>query len=262
MISTFSVSATMCGLICSRTKNSSSVRRVFDPCLEDDERLADQRLDADRVLGRQRMPDRHDQHQLLAQHRHARERGIVDRQREQREVGAPRAQPAQQPLRAAGGDLDVHVRMVLLELLQQQREHVEADGHPADEVERARERLLLVGDAGRGVADVVEDAVTELEDRLAGRGDLDAAPEPDEQPLVEFVLEQEDLAADGGLRNVQPAPAPVNEPVSAMARTISSCLRSIFHFARRNDAIRIPRARSKIESIYPSYAGRLWISGR
>ena len=32
MISTFSVSATMRGLICSRTKNSSSVRRVFDPC--------------------------------------------------------------------------------------------------------------------------------------------------------------------------------------------------------------------------------------
>src|SRR6185369_5262766 len=31
MISTFSVSATTRGLICSRTKNSSSVRRVFDP---------------------------------------------------------------------------------------------------------------------------------------------------------------------------------------------------------------------------------------
>ena len=32
------------------------------------------------------------------------------------------------------------------------------------------------------------------------------AAEPHEQPLVELVLEQEDLAADGGLRHVQPGP--------------------------------------------------------
>ena len=115
------------------------------------------------------MAGRHHEHQLLAQHRHAGERRIVDRQREQREVGAPRAQPAQQPLRAAGRDLDVDVRMVLAEFLQQRREHVEADGHPADQVERSAQDLLLVGDAGRGVVDVVEDAVAELQQRLAGR---------------------------------------------------------------------------------------------
>ena len=75
---------------------------------------------------------------------------------------------------------------------------------PADQVERAAQGLLAVGDAGRGVADVVEDAVTELENRLAGSGDLHAASEPDEQPLVELVLEQQDLPADGGLGDVEP----------------------------------------------------------
>ena len=49
----------------------------------------------------------------------------------------------QQPLRAAGRDLDVDVRVVLAELLQQQREDVEADRHPADQVERAAQDLLL-----------------------------------------------------------------------------------------------------------------------
>ena len=63
--------------------------------------------------------------------------------------------------------------------------------------------LLLVGDAGGRVVDVVEDAMAELQQRLAGGGDLDAAAEPDEQPLVELVLEQQDLPADRRLRDVQ-----------------------------------------------------------
>src|SRR5262245_2396629 len=48
-------------------------------------------------------------------------------------------------------------------------------------------------------------------------------------------------------------PAPVKEPVSAMARTISSCLKSI-----TPDALcRVPGARREIESIYLNYAFRL-----
>jgi hypothetical protein len=154
------------------------------------------------------MPDRHHQQQLLAQHGHAGEGRILDRQGQQREVRAPGAQPPQQALRATGCDLDVDVRMVLLEFLQEQREHIQADGHAAHQIQRARERLLLVGDAGGRIADVVEHPVAELEDRLAGRGDLHPAAKPDEQTLVKLVFEQQNLPADGGLGDVQPGTRP------------------------------------------------------
>ena len=108
----------------------------------------------------------------------------------------------------ASRDLDVHVRMVRAELFQQQREDVEADGHPADEIQRSAQHFLTVGDTGGGVADVVEDAVAQLQQHLAGGGDLDAAAEAHEQPFVKFVLEEEDLAADGGLRHVQACAGP------------------------------------------------------
>ena len=45
--------------------------------------------------------------------------------------------------------------------------------------------------------------MTELENRLSRSGDLHTSSQPDEQPLVELVLEQQDLPADGGLGDVK-----------------------------------------------------------
>ena len=120
--------------------------------------------------------------------------------------------PPHQAHRPAGGDLDLHLWMMLLELFDERRKDVEADRHPAHHRDRAGQHLLAIGDARRRVADVVEDAVAELEQRFAGGGDLHAAPQPHEQPLVELVLEQQNLAADGGLRHVQAGPGRRERP--------------------------------------------------
>jgi hypothetical protein len=84
--------------------------------------------------------------------------------------------------------------MVLAELFQQQREHVEADGHPADEVERAAQDLLLVGDAGRRVVDVVEDPMAELSRASPAAVICTRRPRSHEQALVESSSRQQDLA--------------------------------------------------------------------
>ena len=65
------------------------------------------------------------------------------------------------------------------------------------------ELLLRVEDALGRVADVGEDPVAQLQQRLADRRDLDAPPEPDEQRLLELFLEQQDLSADRRLGDMQ-----------------------------------------------------------
>ena len=88
-------------------------------------------------------------------------------------------------------------------LRQQRGEDVEADRHPADEPHRAAQRFALVADAGDGVLQILEDAVTQLEQRFAGRGDPDAPADAMEDRLAELVFEQQDLAADRRLRDMQ-----------------------------------------------------------
>ena len=104
---------------------------------------------------------------------------------------------------AAGDDLDVHIRVLPPEFLQQVREDVQADRHPADQAQSTGELLLRIENALGGVADVGEHAVAELQQRFARRRDLDPPAIADEERLLELFLEQEDLAADGRLRDVQ-----------------------------------------------------------
>src|SRR5438270_709274 len=61
--------------------------------------------------------------------------------------------------------------------------------------------------------------MTELQQRLAGGGDLDAASQADEEPFVEFVLEQENLTADRRLRDVQPRAGRDSSLVRLMSRS-------------------------------------------
>ena len=149
------------------------------------------------------MAARDGEQELLADDRHGRQRRVVDRQRHQAEIRRARAQLAREPRRAAGQDLDVDVRMVPAEFLEQRRKDVEAHRHAADEPQRARQRLLGVEDALAGIADVREHPVAQLEQGLADRRDLDAPPEPDEQRFLELFLEQQNLPADGRLGDVQ-----------------------------------------------------------
>ena len=87
---------------------------------------------------------------------------------------------------------------------EQGREDVEADGHPADQARscpRSDSCVSLI--AGDRVLQILEDAVAQLEQRLAGRRDADAPADAMEDRLAELVFEQQDLAADGRLGDVQ-----------------------------------------------------------
>ena len=58
-------------------------------------------------------------------------------------------------------------------------------------------------DRRAGLLEVVEEPLAQAEQRGSGRGDADLAAEPQEQLLLELFLEQQDLATDGRLRQVQ-----------------------------------------------------------
>ena len=65
------------------------------------------------------------------------------------------------------------------------------------------QRFARVADGRDRVLQVLEDAMAQLQQRFAGRRDADAPADAMEDRLAELVLEQQDLAADGRLRDVQ-----------------------------------------------------------
>ena len=146
MISTFSVSVTTFGAICSLTKNSSIASPAAGALLEQHERLADEILRRDLLAPGQRMLRRGHEEQLLAHDRHAHQIGIVDRQRQQPEIGGAGAQLSNEPRRRARRQLHVDVRIVLSERLEKRREDVETHRHAADQPQAARDTLLAFDD--------------------------------------------------------------------------------------------------------------------
>src|SRR5207237_9759335 len=74
----------------------------------------------------------------------------------------------------------------------------------AARIERAAQVLLAVYDRCARFADVGEHPVAELQERFACRRDLDLASEAEEERLVQFLFQQEDLPADGRLRDMEP----------------------------------------------------------
>ena len=104
---------------------------------------------------------------------------------------------------APGVSLTSTDRVLLAERLEQRREHVEADGHAADQPDGAADRALRVENAGAGPLEILEHPLAEAEQRGAGRRDADLAAEPEEQLLLQLLFEQQDLTADRRLRQVQ-----------------------------------------------------------
>src|SRR5205823_1168707 len=80
---------------------------------------------------------------------------------------------------------------------------VEAHGHAADKAQRAAERLLLFADGGDRVLQILKDAVTQLQQRFACRGNSNAPADAMKDRFAEFLFEQQDLAADRRLRDVE-----------------------------------------------------------
>src|SRR4030095_11252729 len=82
-------------------------------------------------------------------------------------------------------------------------EDVQTDRHPTDQADRPAPRPGRVADGGHGVLHVSKDSMTQLEQRFPSVCDPDAPADSMKNGLAELVLEDEDLAADRGLRNVQ-----------------------------------------------------------
>ena len=88
-------------------------------------------------------------------------------------------------------------------LLEQRWKDVQTHRHAAGDSQQAVQFPVLVAHLADGRGQVVEQALPEQNERLSGPGRHGAAPLPDEQRLAQLVLEQQDLAADRRLRDVQ-----------------------------------------------------------
>ena len=82
-------------------------------------------------------------------------------------------------------------------------EDVEAHRHAAHQAQRAAQRLLLLADGRDGVLQILEDAVTQLQERFTRGRDADAPADAMEDRLAELFFEQQNLPADRRLRDVK-----------------------------------------------------------
>src|SRR4029453_16154040 len=57
--------------------------------------------------------------------------------------------------------------------------------------------------AGAGPLEILEHALAEAEQRRARRSDPDLAAKPEEELFLQLLLQQQDLPADGGLREME-----------------------------------------------------------
>src|SRR2546430_3594558 len=94
-------------------------------------------------------------------------------------------------------------RMDAPHLREERRKHVEAHGRAADRAQRAAERLLLFTDDGDRLLQILKDPVAQLQQRFARRGNSNAPADAMEDRFAEFLFEQQDLAADRRLRDVE-----------------------------------------------------------
>ena len=92
-------------------------------------------------------------------------------------------------------------------MLQQRRKHVEAHGHAPGEPQRAAQRTGVVGDRVHRVADVLEDALAELDQALRIKPDLEPAALMSAELLAESAT---DKSIDVLKRFLAKSPSSVN----------------------------------------------------
>ena len=89
------------------------------------------------------------------------------------------------------------------QVLQQRREDVQAHGHAARQPQRAAQLARAIGDGADGFADVLKDALAELDEALGRRRHPHLPADAQKQRLAELLFEQQNLTADRRLRHVQ-----------------------------------------------------------
>lgn len=93
--------------------------------------------------------------------------------------------------------------MLLSKRLQERRKNIEAHRHPANQADGAADRPLAVENTGAGTLEILEHPFAQPKERRSGGRNADLTSEPQEQLLLQFLFQQQNLAADGRLRKVQ-----------------------------------------------------------
>ena len=144
-----------------------------------------------------------DEQQFLLQHWHRHEIGCLDWKREEAQIAGSRPEHLDRTLGAADGHAHFEAGMNAPNLREKGREDIQADGHPANQSDRPTECLTRVADHRYRVLQVAKNAVAQLQQRFARGGDPDPPADAMKDRLAELVLQEKDLSADGGLRDVK-----------------------------------------------------------
>ena len=204
MISTFSVSITIVGSMFSVSEEPIDDAARRRPGLEQHERLARQILRRRSVCRRASGCVG-----VVTSSSSSRSTGTVTRS--DSSTGSVSRPASTRPARISSTDRPagrhrqphVELRMHAPQVLQQRREHVEADGHAARQAQRAAQLARAIGDRADGFAHVLKDALAELHEALGRRRHPHLAADAQKQRLAELLFEQQNLPADGRLRDVQ-----------------------------------------------------------
>ena len=191
----------------SDAKKLSMTLRVADPDFEQDEWQAGELARLDFSAFRELVRRCRNQKQFLAQRGHRHQVGLLDRQRQQPGVDAAAADLLHRPPRQGDRQPHVQVRVDPAEVLEQRRKHVKAHGHAARQPKRAAQLARPVGNRADRLAHVQEHALAQLHEAFRRRRHPHLTADAQKQRLAQLLLEQENLAADRRLRDVQLPPA-------------------------------------------------------
>jgi lipopolysaccharide/colanic/teichoic acid biosynthesis glycosyltransferase len=172
--------------------------------LHDDQRLRLQRFQRD-GLAREAMTRRTSEHDLVAEERLEDDAPMPAAGTDDAELELPLGDLVDDSLRVGDGKADTEVRMLLLELAQQQGHDGSAGAGRGPELEDAGEGTFFVR------RELLEQVLLDGEQPLRGRveaepclGRLDAATRAVEQLPAEPLLERTNLQANGRLRDTEP----------------------------------------------------------
>ena len=126
--------------------------------------------------------------------------GLPRRLQPYRDIGFPHAEVE---LGIGQDQRDVDLRIELDELLDARRQPKRAEADRRGDLERAGRPFLAFGKLRLGHGELVVDLVRGLVEHLALFGQNQAARMAMEQRRIEAFLERADLAADGGLAQIQ-----------------------------------------------------------
>ena len=117
---------------------------------------------------------------------------------------------------------------------EQRGKYVKAYGHPTDETDRATQRFPRVADRGYRVLQILEDAVAEPEQRFSAGVIRMRRPIRWKTGSPSSASRSSTWRLIADCETCSFSPAAVNEPLSAIARMISSCRRSMRLAASRH----------------------------